>query len=153
MFCVTVVLMFYSGAAESLATLSGTSQYTGSISTCFVGVLKKNKSLPNLFTSVNRIWPIRSWMATWPWIPSSIPTRATGSWPTWEGWRSRSCRRWCCRASGSPRRPSLPHDLRMCPRQPELPPPPSSPRPTAALPPSPSRGGNLHLLHPRHPQF
>lgn len=94
-----------------------------------------------LFSS-NRIWQIPSWMATWPWMPSSMLIRARGSWPTWEGWKSRSCRRWCWRDSISPRCQSPPPDLRMCQQR-----PPSSPRPITVPLPFPSPGGNPHPLH------
>lgn len=45
----------------------------------------------------DRTWQRGSLMAKYHWIPSSTSTRASGSWLTCAGWRSRSCRRWCWR--------------------------------------------------------
>lgn len=107
-----------------------------------------SKPIPNLFTSVTRIWLIPFWMATWPWIPSSMTIRARGSWLTWEGSRSRSCRRWWWRASGSLRCLSLPPELRTCQQL-----PPSFRIAATALPLSHSPEGNPHSLQPSQPQF
>lgn len=99
--------------------------------------------------SVHRTWLILYWMGRWLWICLSMPTRTRGSWPTWDGLKSRSCRRWWWRASGCPSCQSLPPALR---KSPEL--LLSSARLAAApLPPSLSPEGSHRHLHPSQHQF